>query len=128
MHFTKTETLRRLRVLAAEMRDITSNGRGAPVEIGLRTIPVATPTAPTQSEAYDDDDDLDYFVSFAEGATAPEVSGYGSVVHIYLSRMIGFCGRTPLYELDSTCVGWMGTPDAEPVVIDSNGTPVSRAA
>jgi len=121
--FTKTEALRRLRVLAAEARDATHNSSRAPAEVGLRTRPVVSPTVPTHRGCYHPEDDLSHHASFREAATDPEVATHGAVVHIYIDRCLKFMGGAPEYELDSVVVGWMGTPDTEPVLIDCNGSP-----
>lgn len=120
--FTKTETLRRLRLLAAEARDASYNARTAPTEVGLRTRPIVSATVPTQRGCYPPDDDLSENISFKQAATDPDVATYGSVVHLYISRCCGFVGGTPDYELDTVAVGWLGTPNTDPVLIDCNGT------
>lgn len=121
--FTKTETLRRLRLLAAEARAASYNARNAPTEVGLRTRPVVSATVPTHRGCYHPNDDLSHHVSFREASVDSEVATHGSVVHLYISRSCGFVGGVPDYELDTVAVGWIGTPDTGPVLIDCNGTP-----
>lgn len=122
-HFTKTETLRRLRVLAAESRRVGGLHTGHRVEVGHRTMGVAYGL--TEQDArinrFREGDDLDDFDDMGSTARMPEYRQHGAVVHLYLSEV----GTPPWFSdaslIDVNC-GWLGTPDHEPVLLDYNGT------
>ncbi len=86
------------------------------VEIDCRTIPVATPEIPTHAEAWPEGDDLNYSMSIKDrGAFLREagVVQHGACVHVRISTT-GDWG-----ELVNVFVVWMGTPDADPLIIDA---------
>lgn len=115
--FTKTETARRLRALSADARRY-ADGRRHRVEIGLRILPQ---TADTVAQAvdlrYPDGDDLVDYFPLSDAAGEDEVRAHGALVHIYVSSFHGAYG----WEVDTVCVGWVGTPDSEPVLLDHDG-------
>lgn len=114
--FTKTETLRRLRVLTRESRRY-ADGRRLRFEVGLRMLPQ---TADTIAQAvdlrYPEGDDLNDYRDLVEAASEDEVTAHGAVVHVYTRCWDGWEWTT-----DTVCVGWIGTPDSEPVLLDHDG-------
>jgi hypothetical protein len=120
--FTKTEALRRLRKLAAEARRVERVPRNARVEVGERNVPVVSMTVP--ATFYAEGDDLDSCLPFADAVDRPGrfdlplVAGPGYVVHLYVSTV------GPWGEFVGVCCGWMGTADAEPVLLDADGRPL----
>ena len=115
--FTKTETLRRLRMTVAECRKRSGLPSNSRIEVGIRTIPVAYDDLPTRDLVFFPGDDLAYHVDLADAASEPVVMVHGAVVHVYLSRPIG----RGEFELDNTCTVWLGTPEADPVVLHVPG-------
>lgn len=114
--FTKTEALRRLRVLTRESRRY-ADGRRLRFEVGLRLEPQTASTAlEAVDRRYPEGDDLDDFRDLVEAASEDEVRAHGALVHVYTRSWDGWEWTT-----DTICVGWMGTPDSEPVLLDHDG-------
>jgi hypothetical protein len=111
--FSKTEATRRFRLLASECKRRADLPKNARVEIGDRNFPVAVDHHPTKAETHPEGDDLRTFSPFGDD---PFHIAHGAVLHLYLSRAFAF-GE---YELDSVCTVWMGTPDADPIVLASD--------
>jgi hypothetical protein len=85
--FTKTEALRRLRLLSKLVKRTDGDvPRNAKAEIGTRTVTVRTASRPaTSREAFAPGDDLVDWLALEEAARLDEVAGPGLVVHIYFS-------------------------------------------
>lgn len=107
-HFSKTETLRRLRVLAAAARIEYRQPRNAVAEVGLRCRPVVFDNLRFAGPLIDPNDDLSDTVSLVDAAYDDTVSVFGAVVHIYITSR-GWDG-----ELEGVGIGWMGTPTDAP--------------
>lgn len=108
--FSKTEALRRLRVLAAEARRNLGLPRNAPAEVGERLIPLVIEDIEEPYTVFVDGDDLDDFVSLP-GAARGHARQQGAVVHLYIYS------AGPWRELEDVVVGWMGTHRDAPVLI-----------
>ena len=120
--FTKTETLRRLRVAAKLIRandwNVAKNSR---LEVGTRVERNAYATA---GEAFDanyfgPDNDLDDSASLVDSARYFEEvreQGYIANIYIYESGPEGF-----LYDVQNV---WLGTDDHEPVLFDRKRGPI----
>lgn len=127
--FSKTEARRRLAKLAREVR--RRNGfdpRIGRVEVGLRNIRIVGTdfTDLVTAGWYDPHDDLYEWVDLDNAADLDDVREQGSVVHLYLSASpYGRPAPEYEYELVSVCCGWIGTKDAEPVLLDTDGSPRS---
>lgn len=115
--FTLTEFRHRIRW--AGRRCAQMEGIGNPrFEVDCRTIPVATPELPTHAEAWPEGDDLNYEMSIRDPKRFLEAAGvlqHGACVHLRVSTT-GDWG-----ELVNVFVIWMGTPDADPVIISAPG-------
>lgn len=115
--FTVTEFRNRIRPIAwrcAQMEGV----HNVRFEIDCRTIPVATPELPTHAEAFPEGDDLSYEMSFNDPKRFLEAAGvlqHGAVVHLRVSTT-GDWG-----ELRNVFTIWMGTPDADAVIIHAPG-------
>lgn len=121
--FSKTETLRRLRLVTMAMKERCNLPANATAEVGYRIYPAASPAFPTRDDVYGTDgDDLSYMEPIKDAAADPTVRAYGAIVHIYLSSGFGYDR-----ELRDVCVGWLGTPDEEPAIYDLNGVPVTTS-
>ncbi len=119
--FSKTETLRRLRLVSMAMKNRCNLPANATAEVGHRIHPAASPTFPTHDDVYGaEHDDLSHMEPIRYAATDPTVRAHGAIVHIYLSSGFGYDR-----ELRDVCVGWLGTPDEEPAIYDLNGIPVT---
>jgi hypothetical protein len=109
--FTKTETLRRLRVAAKLCRDNDTYGMLTPqdrVEVGYRFVPVHADSPPQGKDAFGPDDDLSDFDLMRDAAGDDQVRQHGYVAHLYFSNQV---------ELVDTVMVWLGTPDQEPVYL-----------
>lgn len=106
--FSKTETLRRLRIAAAATREAHGLHRYARVEVNLRVIHQTGDSADAYRDL--DGDDLADQLDMEQGALHEEVQEHGSFVHLasYEQTAYGF-------ELWDHATWWIGTPDAEPV-------------
>ena len=115
--FTATDFRNRIRPIArrcAQMEGV----HNVRFEIDCRTIPVATPELPTHAEAFPEGDDLNYEMSFNDPKRFLEAAGvldHGAVVHLRVSTT-GDWG-----ELRNVFTIWMGTPDADAVIIHAPG-------
>lgn len=115
MSFTKTETIRRLRVAAQLVRESDRNiAKNFRVELGSRFIPVYAATAAAAEAAWrrvdaSMADDLDDFSSLVDHDQQARIEGY--VAHLYFSST-GDWGE--LYDVRTV---WLGTADSEPEVI-----------
>lgn len=120
--FSKTEARRRLRLLAKEARRRCGLPRNTLAEVGHRIVPVAIGHYPGMDERVyaDEGDDLDTLEHLGT-VDDPRVRAHGAIVHLYLSR-VNHWGQ----ELSDVCVGWMGTPDADPALVDTNGRRIER--
>jgi hypothetical protein len=135
--FTKTEATRRLRVLSAAARRAERVGRTALVEVGDRNIRVVSMQRPGFSPDdegrtlvdghrvspvwYAEGDDLWTTRTLRDTIDQGDIAVPGAVVHLYVGS-----GSNPDaygYELAGICCGWMGTADAEPVLLDADGSP-----
>lgn len=120
--FSKSETLRRLRILAALARRAEHLRKNALVEVGLRTTPHSTPIRPLivlDMMSGDPSDDLDANVSLNEAKTIEVVQRVGAIVHLYTYDVP--VGRPDEGELTNTVIGWMGTCDEQPVLVNVPG-------
>lgn len=117
---TKTEKLRRLRVLAAQGRIVARQKAGARVEVGSRLIPVRYDRPPTIDDVLygGPDDDLRDFSSMQQFAGSSDDCQPGEIVHLYFSTT-GDWG-----ELQSIVTGWLGVEGHEPFITDCDGTRV----
>jgi hypothetical protein len=70
-----------------------------------------------RSTWYAEDDDLWTHLTLREAVDDREVAIPGAVVHLYVST------TGPWGELVGVCCGWLGTADAEPVLLDVDGLP-----
>ena len=117
--FTLTKFRNRIRPIA--QRCARMEGVDAPsFEIDWRMIPVATPKLPTHAEAFPEGDDLYSHMKISDKKRHLEEAGvlrHGAVVHlrVYTTGEWG--------ELRNVFTLWMGTPDADPVIIDAPGIP-----
>ncbi len=115
--FTLTEFHNRIRPIARRCAQIESVGNPR-FEIDCRTIPVATPELPTRAEAFPEGDDLNYEMAINDPKRFLEAAGVlqpGAVVHLRV-HSTGDWG-----ELRNVFTLWMGTPDADAVIIDAPG-------
>lgn len=104
--FTMTETKQRLRNLAAAARIAEDAPVNAPVEIGLRALPIALDHVDPSTSLYaDGDDDLDDFYSVREASHLPDVRREGAIVHLYVYRVEHGNWR----DLLGVVIAWMGT-------------------
>lgn len=126
-HFTKSETLRRLRRSAAHLRAVNHLPANSKVEIGLRTVDqhlTATQAAAAAAmhrsgkSMLPDGDDLDDFRSQVEAAARPEVQQHGYVAHLYVYESLGRDG----WALFSVCCYWLGDDDHGPLMVTWDGT------
>jgi hypothetical protein len=108
--FTKSETLRRLRVGMKLWRQTDYNvTAGMRLEVGTRVE--ATSFATVEDAMAAPDNDLDTFYTMGDAAHLPEVQTHGYVANIYASST-GMTGE--LYDVQNI---WLGTPDHEPVLM-----------
>lgn len=118
--FTKTETMRRLRKIAAESRRVGGLHTGHRIEIGSRTL--GTQHADTVQEAlskrFIEGDDLANHDNMDGASRDPEVQQHGAIVHMYISDPDPWNGG--LVDVNT---GWLGTPEHDPVLLDYNGRP-----
>ena len=114
--FTKTETMSRLRVLAAKAREIEGQAKNAIVEIGHREIPVVSKTPPYGTHTSEDPhDDLTDYDKLESASRNGEVQKEGSVVHLYVSSGKGYDTN-----LEGIVVGWLGTSTEPPMIMWSD--------
>lgn len=117
--FGITEFKRRIRAVSKVIRAIDPCvAVNSMVEIGTRTMPVATPQRPTLNEAFPGGDDLDGFVTLNNDKTYLRSAGllqHGAIAHIYYS----YPRPWGMHELINVFTVWMGTPDEEPILIDA---------
>lgn len=106
-HFTKTETLKRLRILAAAARAEYGQAKTAKAEIGINKRPLAI-LVPGADAWIADDDDVDGTLTLIDAADDAEFTKHGRVVHVYVT------GPGEWGELEGVGVGWLGTPDHAP--------------
>lgn len=115
--FTKTETAKRLRVIAAEGKRLNNLPSNSKAEVGLRVLPQhADNAAEALAKRYVEGDDLADFRDL-DGAEE-SLRTPGAVVHVYLFTR-GVPGDD--WDLESVVVGWLGTPGQEPVLLDTDG-------
>ena len=125
-HFTKSETLRRLRRSAAHLRAVNHLPANSKVEIGLRTVlhhldyqqAVELTSSDYRGSILPEHDDLDDFRSQVEAAARPEVQQHGYVAHLYVYESMGRDG----WELFSVCCYWLGDADHGPLMVTWDGT------
>jgi hypothetical protein len=115
MKMTKTEAVRRVRIMSGECRRILNVGDRSPVHIGLRQIQQSTAVPPASVDeatalCCPAGDDLAEFVTFGDYASTAE---WGDVLHLYVHGSGGFTS-----ELKDVIVVWLGTPKHEPRIID----------
>jgi len=112
---TKSEAIRRFRIVAAECRRLSNVGSRAPIEIGLRELPQRSFVPPlSRDEAialcFPDGDDVASHCSLEEYARDAHD---GDVLHLYVHDSMGMNG-----ELKQVIVVWLGTDAYEPRIID----------
>lgn len=108
---TKTEKVKRLRALAAEIKPTLRCPRNGRVEIGHRITPTATLTPPVTYDearglAYPEHDDLNWFGPLTGDLVE------GAVLHLY------FTEPGPWGELLDVVVVWVGTAEHPARIID----------
>lgn len=123
--FTKTETLRRLRVLARLSREAGGHHTGMRIEVGHRVLGPQYADNPEDAlaRAYPEDDDLSYHDDLKGAARDAQYQTPGGTVHLYISDPGDGVDYGELHDVNC---GWLGTHDREPVLLDVNGTPVVR--
>ncbi len=114
--FTKAEALRRLTVLTVKLRKMGCVPFGASFEIGERTHPEIQPNGYVSGQQHEDDDLLCHWT---RQEYAKQGLRHGEVVHIYVTGWDGF-----EHYLDGTHCGWVGTPDAEPMIVNIHGAEI----
>lgn len=124
-HFTKTETLKRLRTIAHEARLRTQLPRNARVEVGLRCVPLVIVDPIAAESFYADGDDLEEQLDFSWAARESSVQQHGALVHLYFSVRDGFDGE---FELREIVVGWMGDDEHAAQLVDVNGVRIVERA
>lgn len=107
--FTKTETLRRLRVGAALIREAEGIPKNWKIEVGLRDVPAYASTV--EAARSEDNHDLYDFRSLPEAAAEEEVRREGYIAHLYVTSS-GTWG-----ELETVERVWLGTSESEPVLL-----------
>lgn len=112
--FTKTETLRRLRVGSKLFRRAEFIPQNWRAELGTRTY-LQTRTTAIAAANLDDYPDLDDCWDLPGASRLDDVRTFGYIAHIYLYEPQTVWGDGG-YLYDVQCV-WMGTPDAEPVLL-----------
>ena len=113
-HFTKTETLRRLRIGRALMRKADfSISASAYTEVGLRVDPNAYPTLEAALNA--PENDLSDFWPLKDAATSMNVREHGYIANIYVYEGDSYSG---LHDVQNV---WLGTPEHGPVLLGRNG-------
>ena len=108
--FTKTETLRRLRVGTRLMRENDRFARNGRVEVGTRNENQVARTAELALTV----DESDLFDSFplVDASRQAVVQQHGYLAHIYIYEPEASGGF-----LDDVQIVWLGTPDQEPVLL-----------
>jgi hypothetical protein len=113
---SKSDALTRLRQAAKLARRAAGSPSNAIAEVGWRTVPTTTLSAPTTySEAYElcypEGDDLDGVEWFA---SACRVMPIGAVVHLYVNE-----DARPEGYLNDIVVCWLGVKGEPPRIIDT---------
>ena len=119
--FTKTEAKRRLDAITLRGLELNGMSWKNRAEVGLRTNPqhVETAKAAIRKVAVEGDD-LQEFYRLWEAKNLDSIREEGAVVHIYLYDL----GKDE--ELNSVVVGWMGTEDHDPELIDIDNKEIRK--
>jgi hypothetical protein len=113
--FSVSQTRKRLATLAAAARADHGMGRSeGRVEVGLRNHHMHALHLGDGVVMYHENDDLDENITLDEASLDEPVRTHGYFVHLYVYRVDLKWGDI---ELEGIGMGWMGTPDAEPVYI-----------
>ena len=108
--FTHSEAARRYRVLTSQMREQFRLPLNMRIEVQVRKRPFVSATPPV-NEYRHAGDDLEDSVTLKQSRALTQLREHGVVVHVAFYSS-GYWGG-----LEEVCVGWLGTPDHEPMLL-----------